>query len=242
MYNAQGVHEIILVCEHASAFIPEQYQNLGLDNNAAQSHAAWDPGAANTAHYLADRLNAVLVESTISRLVYDCNRPPESATAMPAKSEIFTIPGNRNLSDEQKQYRIENYYNPFKAQLARSIEQHPVAAVLVTVHSFTPVYNGIKRPVEIGFLHDQNSQLAETMLDVASGYNIQLNQPYGIADGVTHTLKLHGVENGLHNVMIEIRNDLIQSDSQCRQMAEHLELWLTQSLPKLETQPRLTVE
>ncbi len=233
VHNQSGQHEIVLICEHASAYIPAQFENLGLDKSAALSHVAWDPGAAATARHLANGLNAVLIEGAVSRLVYDCNRPPESPGAMPQRSELYDIPGNANISTVDRQARIDHYYRPFEAQVSKTLASHHHSAVLVTIHSFTPIYNGEKRDVEIGILHDDDPALADAILKVASGYNIQRNQPYGPEDGVTHTLKLHGLANGLSNVMIEIRNDLIQTDAQCFAMAAHLQQWLTEALSRL---------
>ena len=152
---------------------------------------------------------------------------------MPSRSEVFDIPGNRNLTDKAKQQRIESCYEPFKNGVADILANHPVEPVLVTIHSFTPVYHGEKRKVEVGILHDDDHRLADAILDVADGFQIERNQPYGPEDGVTHTLKLHGISNGLHNVMIEIRNDLLETDTQCQQLATHLERWLSAALSRL---------
>lgn len=242
IHNAQGTHPVVLICEHASAFIPPSLDNLGLDEKAASSHAAWDPGAASTARHLSGKLDAVLIESTVSRLVYDCNRPPEAASAMPSRSEIYDIPGNARLSADQRQMRIDHYYRPFEKQLTTQLAAHPCPPVLVTMHSFTPVYNGIRRELEIGILHDDDSRLADAMLNVATGFDIRRNEPYGPADGVTHTLRQHGVDHGRLNVMIEIRNDLIESDAQCLDIANHLSQWLTTALTTLSNTEQLPNE
>ena len=47
---------------------------------------------------------------------------------------------------------------------------------------------------------------------------------------MTHTLKLHGLANGLHNVMIEVRNDLIRDDVGQGVMADYLTGLLQSSL------------
>ena len=46
---------------------------------------------------------------------------------------------------------------------------------------------------------------------VVAGMPFERNAPYGPQDGVTHSLKLHGIGSGLANVMIEIRNDLLKT-------------------------------
>ena len=81
----------------------------------------------------------------------------------------------------------------------------------MTVHSFTPVYFGAKRDVEIGILHDEDTRLADALLEELAGapHKVERNQPYGPQDGVTHSLKRHAISRGIANVMLEIRNDLL---------------------------------
>lgn len=237
VFQASARHEIVLVCEHASAFIPEKFQRLGISEDLALSHLAWDPGAGDTAVALAEQLNAVLVRGMASRLVYDCNRPPESPDAIRETGGHIAIPGNRGLSPFERSERIERYYFPFRQTLADTLAAHHTAPVLVTVHTFTPVFEGRPRHVEIGIVHDQDSRLADAVLSVAHGFDIRRNEPYGPEDGVTHTLREHGMANGLLNVMIEIRNDLVASPEQCRAMAGKLHSWLEEALATLRSTP-----
>lgn len=84
--------------------------------------------------------------------------------------------------------------------------------VLVTIHTFTPVYHGKPRAVELGILHDRDSRLADVLLAAAeehSSLKVERNEPYGPQDGVMHTLQKHALPLQLLNVMIEIRNDLV---------------------------------
>jgi len=48
---------------------------------------------------------------------------------------------------------------------------------------------------------------------------VKRNNPYGPEDGVTRTLKVHGIQNRLINVMLEIRNNLIATEDQQRKVA-----------------------
>lgn len=234
--NPAGHHPILLVCEHASANMPRELRGLGLGAADLDSHIAWDPGAFATANGLSAVLDAPLVYSTVSRLVYDCNRPPEAASAMPERSEDTVVPGNVGLALSEKQARVERFYRPFEALLPKTLDARRHVAVLVTIHSFTPVYRGQERSVEIGILHDKDSRLADALLKVASGYEIARNAPYGPEDGVTHTLCRHAVPRGLLNVMIEIRNDLIATPDTCARMAETLAVWLGDALELCATQ------
>lgn len=234
--NASGASKIVLACEHASCFIPASLNGLGLTGDALTSHAAWDPGAKAVAQHMAARLDAPLVASCVSRLVYDCNRPPGAAGAMPARSEIYDIPGNAGLTDQARKDREDVYYTPFRSALAETIARRR-HAVLVTIHSFTPVYQGVARDVEIGILHDADTRLADAMLAAVppdGPYLVQRNQPYGPADGVTHTLKEHALPRGLLNVMIEIRNDLIRAPTAQEAMAQHLGDWISTALAAMK--------
>lgn len=218
----------LVVCEHASKRIPAEFADLGLAPGLLSSHIAWDPGALGLAKALAEALDAPLVHGGVSRLIYDCNRPPEAPDAIPEVSEIHKIPGNCGLSRTARQARINEVYQPFHERLAEAIRAcRP--AVLVTIHSFTPTYRGLARAVELGILHGIDPRFALAMMEnepEGSRYNIRLNEPYGPEDKVAHILDRHGVGNGLLNVMIEVRNDLLTTPDQQRTVAELLSPWI----------------
>lgn len=234
--NVRGRSDVLLVCEHASRLLPARLGSLGLAADVLDQHVAWDPGALAVATRMSAELDAALIYQNFSRLAYDCNRPPEALDAMPARSEIYDIPGNAGLSAADRQARTEAIYLPFRAALARRIAERKAQAretVLVTIHSFTPVYHGVRREVEIGILHDRDSRLADQMLkraEASSRYQVRRNEPYGPADGVTHTLREHGLANGLLNVMIEVRNDLIRDEAGQEVMAGFLAGLIRESL------------
>lgn len=224
--NPGGTAPVILICEHASNFIPRRLEGLGLEAAARQSHAAWDPGALALAQRLSSMLDAPLVVSRVSRLVYDCNRPPDAPDAMPGQSELIEVPGNRDLSDAARRQREVEVYHPFHEALAGLVaERSATDPALVSIHSFTPVFFGVTRDVELGLLHGDDDRLAQRMLasvPTRTTLCTELNVPYGPADGVLHTLDLHARPRGLHNVMIEVRNDLIQDDNGVDRVAADL--------------------
>lgn len=233
--NASGASSIVLVCEHASHMIPEAYAGLGLAADDRTSHAAWDPGALAVAEDLSARLDAVLVAGTVSRLVYDLNRPPESPGAMPVQSELIVVPGNRELTDAERADRVARYYTPFHDCIARTMGRI-AEPILITIHSFTPVFHGRQRSVEIGILHDDDSRLADAMLDCAAAHTearVVRNAPYGPQDGVTHSLQLHGLRPGHLNVMLEVRNDLIATAEAQSRMADMIARWLADACARL---------
>lgn len=228
--NGAQPPEILIICEHASGDIPSELGDLGLSETARNSHIAWDPGALEVATELRDMLRSVLVEGTISRLVYDCNRPPVAPSAIPIRSELYDIPGNFGLDPQSRERRIRTVYDPFTRAVADQIAEHSnTLRLLVTVHSFSPVFFGKPRLVEIGILHGCDSDFAHAMMETlpeTPPFVTRMNEPYGAKDGVTHTIDHHGAGNGLPNVMIEIRSDLIKSQKQQKDMAKHLSGWI----------------
>ncbi len=237
--NAAAAGDVLLVCEHASRTLPQRAGDLGLSEEALSSHIAWDPGALDLARMLSRSLDATLVAQRFSRLIYDCNRPPESPAAMPEKSEIYDIPGNHDLDVAERYARTAALYIPFHDRIDTIIAERKAAGrrtVLVTVHSFTPVYMGRHREVEVGILHDEDSRLADAMLAAAgTAFRVERNEPYGPQDGVTHTLRLHGLPSGLANVMIEVRNDLLKDEAGKQAMASYLTGLLQEGLGRISS-------
>lgn len=225
--NAQAAGRVILVCEHASRVIPAAWGTLGLTAEQSAAHIAWDPGALAVAQGLSSRLDAVLVHAQASRLVYDLNRAPDQRGAMATRSEDQEIPGNSGLTAADRMLRTAALYLPFHNALHGVIAGRIAAGrapVVVTIHSFTPVWFGTPRAVEFGVIHDEDPTLACAILDraAATGMDCRLNQPYSAADDVTHTLRLHATPYRLPNAMLEIRNDLIATPAACAAMAETL--------------------
>ncbi len=236
--DGQGPSRFVLVCEHASHHIPAAWDELGLSGEARHAHIAWDPGALDLARGLLKRLGGVLVHAPVSRLVYDLNRAPDQIGAMPPRSEIYDIPGNAAIDATARLARTQALYLPFHnrlhAALAARIAQG-IRPVVVTVHSFTPVYHGQTRAVEFGVIHDADQAYARAIVAHApKGLNTQLNEPYSAADGVTHSLRLQATPYGLTNAMLELRNDLIATPALADAMAARLAPCLAQALGACE--------
>ncbi|PTV97703.1 putative N-formylglutamate amidohydrolase [Rhodobacter aestuarii] len=230
----------VFVCEHAVNAFPARWGDLGLTASQRHAHVAWDPGALGLARALSVQLESPLVRATTSRLIYDLNRPPQSASAMPARSELHDIPGNADLSAKERLDRTQALYLPFHAELRMllaeklALGQRPI---LVTVHSFTPVYYGRPRDVELGIIHDADPALACAVLEEARAQtrlDSRLNEPYSAADEVTHTLALQATPLGLMNVMLELRNDLLPDAAAQKAMASLLAPVLQAALARIQ--------
>lgn len=226
--NGKGASPFLIVCEHASNFIPASLGTLGLPAEDLTRHISWDPGALPVSRGLSRTLNAALVFSRMSRLVIDCNRPVDAPDLVPEISETTEIPGNRGLSAAQRAERIAMSHAPFHAALDRLIEDRArrgQETAVVTIHSFTPVYKGVARPWQVGIIHDEDARLAAPMiaqLRAAGGLTVGVNEPYSPADRVYYTLERHARPRGLACAMIEIRNDEIADDAGQAEWVERL--------------------
>ena len=101
--------------------------------------------------------------------------------------------------------------------------------MVVTIHSFTPVYKGKPRAVELGILHDRDAGLADQLITRFPNVDARRNEPYGPDDGVLHTLNLHAASRGLRHAMIEIRNDFLLDQRGQVEWAERLSASLVQA-------------
>lgn len=236
---AGAVPRVVVICEHASKALPRGRADLGADlgltDQTQASHAAYDIGALGLARGLAQRLEGVLVHAPLSRLVYDLNRAPDHPAAMPPRSEVHEVPGNRALTPADRLARVRSVYRPFHATLADTIAgimAQGVRPALIAVHSFTPVFHGQPRAVEFGVIHDDDTALTMAVIDAAQGCGLEtrLNEPYSAAGDVTHTIRLHAVPCRLPNTMLEVRNDLIDTNVAQDAMAARLAPVLAQAL------------
>jgi predicted N-formylglutamate amidohydrolase len=226
--NHEGVFPALIVCEHASNYIPNELSKLGLPEHALDTHIAWDPGALGVARILSARLDAPLIHATVSRLVIDLNRDPSAVDSIVTVSEDTPIPGNVGLGDAERERRVRDIYRPFHQTIEEFINRRVAAKsirAVVSIHSFTPVYRGQKRPWHLGFIHDSDDNLARRVFSDLSGdpsLVVALNEPYNPAHGVYHTLDSHACRHGLAPLMVEIRNDLIGTADGEREMAQRL--------------------
>jgi predicted N-formylglutamate amidohydrolase len=227
--NARGASPFVILCDHASNRIPERYGDLGLTATERVSHIAWDPGALAVSRALSSLLDAPLVESTISRLIIDCNRATDAPNLIWTLSERTRIPANENLSEDERAFRIANYHRPYHGAIDTLLEARRHAGketVVVCLHSFTPVFLGVARPWPIGLIHGRDERftrnLQTALADEEPEMNIGWNEPYAALNGVTLTLEKHGDGRGLDATMIEIRNNEILSPQGVERWAELL--------------------
>lgn len=221
VYNESGAAPVLLVCDHASRFIPPALAGLGLSEAEVCRHIAWDIGIAEVTKGLARRLDAPAVLSRFSRLVIDPNRDVGDDTLVTAVTDGVVVPGNQGLSAAARAARIADFHAPYHAAVEQALvaamgrptsDANPLPA-LISMHSFTPVMDGVERPWQVGILWDHDGRLPVPFMEAlrARGIAVGDNQPYSGHDVQGYTLRRHAEAHDLPNVLVEVRQDLIDT-------------------------------
>ena len=224
--NPEGAAPFVLVCEHASNYVPARYGRLGLLESELLRHIAWDVGAADLTRGLAERLDATAILAGASRLLIDCNRPLNSPTSIPEVSEI-PIPGNRSVDVAERQARVRTWFEPFHAAIARHLDgreaqRRPTA--VIGVHSFTPILGGVSRPMHAGILFGTSAKFGRAILAELrreATVDVAENAPYRI-DAEDWTIPVHADRRGLIGALIEVRHDGLASTIDINAWADRL--------------------
>ena len=212
--NANGRQGLLIVCDHASAHVPAAYGLLGLPPETFERHIAYDIGAAALAESLARALNAPAVLAGFSRLLIDPNRGLDDPTLIPALSDGTVIPANHPLSVDERARRIAGFHAPYHAAidaaLGRALIRGTTPSIL-SLHSFTGRWKGVRRPWQAGILWNRDARLAAPLLAalrVDGDLSVGDNEPYsGALAG--DCMDRHGTARGLAHALVEVNQDLI---------------------------------
>jgi predicted N-formylglutamate amidohydrolase len=218
----------LIVCDHAGRRLPRALGGLGLSEAEMSTHIAWDIGAGGVAQRLAAALDAFLIRQPYSRLAIDCNRPLDAVDSIATLSERISIPGNQQLPPGAAEARAREIFEPYHRQIRGELDRRRDAgraAILVTVHSFTPVFLDLARPWHAGILYNRDARLAEPLLGLLHDEGnlvVGRNQPYAASDLSDFALIQHGEKRGVPCVEIEMRQDLITGPEGQSAWAERL--------------------
>lgn len=219
LQRVDGASAIVLVCDHGGRQIPRVLGTLGLTDHELDTHIAWDIGTAGVAAQLSERLDACLLLQPYSRLVIDCNRPPEAVDSVTTAGEWGQVSGNLGLNAAQLRTRRMSVFDPYHAALETLLDERITKGrptVLVALHSFTPTFRGVSRPWHIGLMHRRDARTAQALLGLLrrdDRLHVGDNEPYAIEDGIDYTLPTHGEARGIAHIGIEIRQDLIADET-----------------------------
>jgi predicted N-formylglutamate amidohydrolase len=217
---------LLFVCDHASNALPANYGRLGLSAELFKTHIAADIGAAEVTRTLAAEFGAAAILARWSRLLIDLNRGTDDPTIVMKLSDGTIIASNANADSVEIERRIKRFHAPYHDAISAEIGTMKAAGVIPVIfsmHSFTPLWKGRRRPWEIGVLWDRDGRLAKPMIKILenAGFVVGDNEPYS-GELENDCLFRHGTVQGLPHVLIEIRQDLIASDRTARALALRL--------------------
>ncbi|GHA56298.1 N-formylglutamate amidohydrolase [Amylibacter ulvae] len=210
---------------------------MGLSANDMNRHIAYDVGAAGVSEHLGVLLDAPVIASNFSRLVIDPNRGEDDPTLLMRLYDGSIIPANRHADDAEKLRRLDLCYRPYDRAITQMVAKYK-NPILIAVHSFTPQLNGRpKRPWEIGVLFADDKRLSTPFIASLQGdieLTVGINEPYsGKYDG--DTMDRHAMQAGHLHALIEVRNDLIETESGQKEWAERLAPHLTAAIEQATT-------
>lgn len=222
----------VFTCEHATNLLPE-WQATHRDLPLLEDHWGWDIGAADLTRALSSRTGSAAVLSRFSRLICDPNRDPEDESFVVCEVDGHPFSFNRAVDRTERRRRHDRYAEPFHAAIDRTLGERvetrePVR--LVSIHSFTPMYLGTTRPMEVGVLfdaYDEEAWRLEGALDEA-GFAVALNAPYSGYDGLIYSARRHGQTHGVVYLELEVRQDLIATARSADAVAERIATALAQ--------------
>jgi len=221
---------VLILCDHASNALPGRYGDLGLPHGALGRHIAYDIGAAWLTRRLAARLGAPAVLSTFSRLLIDANRGADDPTLVMRLSDGDLVPGNARIDAAEIERRRRLYWAPYRDAIAATVEAMLATGeppAILSIHSFTPLWRGARRPWKVGVLWDGDARLPAPLLSALAGEPdigpaaVGDNEPY--AGGLPgDTVNAVASSRGLANALIELRQDLIGGRAAAEAWADRL--------------------
>ena len=204
----------VLLCDHASNYIPEELYQLGLPGSELARHIAWDIGAAGVTELLSEMLDSPAILSGVSRLVIDCNRQLDARDLIPEVSDGTRVPGNLHLTAAARAARIDLFrgYHDAVGSVLSQRNARGAKSIVVSIHSMTESLAGINRPWQIALSSYLDRSLADPVLMALrrdSAIVVGDNQPYDLDPAVDYSIPFHALSRGLPHIQVEFRQDEI---------------------------------
>jgi predicted N-formylglutamate amidohydrolase len=209
-----GKGPYMIVCDHASNFVPAELDDLGLTKDDLSRHIAWDIGAAAVAEILSERFDSPAVFSGTSRLVIDCNRHLDAADLIPRVSDGTIVPGNCNVTEAGKRTRIASYFQPYHETIEEVLNGRE-RVIFLSIHSMTECLKGDYRPWPVSLSSFEDRSLADPVLAALRSFNefvVGDNQPYDLDPNVDYSTPHHALTRGLRHLQVEFRQDEIATE------------------------------
>lgn len=205
---------IVVTCEHAGNDVPPHFRPLFHDAaEVLKSHRGWDPGALSIAQGISERINAPLFYCTTTRLLVEVNRSLDQPDLFSKWSSC--------LSHTERKKLVAEIYTPYREQVEATIRElsKEYFVLHLSIHSFTPVFDGIPRKTDLGILFDPerpserkfSQAWKESLEEKLPGKNVQFNLPYhGTSDGFTTYLRTQFPDAQYAGIELEVNQKYLQ--------------------------------
>lgn len=222
--NSSAKTAFVIACDHGGRALPGCVDKVGMTQDMLDRHIAWDIGARHIAERLSQRLDAIAICGTYSRLIVDLNRYPWDPAAIPDVSDATKIPCNAQVSHSERQARMQAIHRPYHDAISNAlaaIAARGQSPVLVSVHTMTDrLADKILRREQIAVLYsDRDAALARAMLSwlrEKTGAVVGDNTPYSLDEDVDFTVPEHAFRRRAASFMFEVRQDLVASIAQAQ--------------------------
>ncbi len=225
--------KLLIVADHASNYIPKKYDNLGLAKKDILTHKAFDPGVKDLAINLSNKFNSHLILGKYSRLLIDYNRDVNDPTLISVISDRKLILGNKKITKQERIYRINKIYRPYHEKINKKILEKKIN-VIISLHSFNPIFKGRKRFLEYGILSNEDRRLSDLIINELKKKKnfVGDNEPYR-GSLIGDTLYKHALKKGIYHSLIEIRNDLLSNVKKIDQVSNLMYRVINKSIKSL---------
>jgi len=226
---------LVILIDHACNRIPAGYGDLGLPAAELERHIAYDIGAGPLGRLLAERFRAPALLTNFSRLLIDANRGEDDPTLVMRLSDGAVVPGNAAADAMEVAKRLQRFHRPYHTAVEALLDAMTATGrppAILSIHSYTPVWKGERRPWHAGILWDRDPRFALPLLDglrSEAGLRIGDNEPYS-GTLKNDTMYRHGTMRGLAHALLEVRNDLIAGPAGVLEWADRLEPLLREIL------------
>ncbi|MGE3808649.1 MAG: N-formylglutamate amidohydrolase [Gemmataceae bacterium] len=193
MSRMAGQAALLFTCEHGGNQVPRRFAPLFQGaGRVLASHRGYDCGALELARALAHG-GAPLLFATITRLLVDLNR------SLTNRAVFSTY--TRDLEAGVREGIVAEFYRPYRERVEAQVDSAIASGqplVHVSVHSFTPVRNGVRRRADVGLLFDPARENERRLVlawqaslkELRPGLIVRRNYPYlGKSDGFTTHLR-----------------------------------------------------
>lgn len=186
--------QLVLSCEHAGNRVPERYAGVFKRHDPVlNTHRGYDIGALDLAQTFGEVCDVRPHLHEITRLLVDLNRSLNSPSLFSEYIEDFEEADRKEL--------VRRYYHPHRNRVEKAVRDYiseGKKVVHLSVHTFTPVMDGVRRKADVGLLFDPSRKeeklfcrdWKKAIRRILPDLSVSYNYPYkGTMDGFSTYLR-----------------------------------------------------